>query len=63
MSARSAVSGAGDDGVVAEAERGEVRAQRAWDAALGRELPAGIRAVVLRQYARVKEAHTSVDRP
>jgi uncharacterized protein (TIGR02284 family) len=39
MSVRSSVGGGSDDSVVAEAERGEDAAKRAYQAALDRELP------------------------
>ena len=60
MSVRSAVGGGNDDSVVAEAERGEDSARRAWEAALDRDLPPAIRAMVERQYGRIKEAHDRV---
>jgi len=52
MSVRSAVSAGNDDSVVAEAERGEDSARRAYEAALGRDLPPAIRKMVERQYGR-----------
>ncbi len=60
MSVRSAVDGASDDSVIAEAERGEDSAKRAYEAALGRELPPVLRAVVGRHAARIKDAHSRV---
>jgi len=60
MSVRSAVGGGSDDSVVAEAERGEDAAKRAYKAALDRELPPPIRAIVERQYARIREAQDRV---
>ena len=60
MSVRSAVGGGNDDSVVAEVERGEDSARRAWEAALDRDLPPAIRAMVERQYGRIKEAHDRV---
>jgi len=60
MSVRSAVGGGSDDSVVAEAERGEDAAKRAYQAALDRELPPPIRAIVERQYARIREAQDRV---
>ena len=57
MNIRAAVSGRDERAVIAEAERGEDAAVRAYEAALGRsELPADIRALIARQAARVKEA-------
>src|SRR5439155_26406482 len=60
MSVRSAVGGGSDDSVVAEAERGEDAAKRAYQAALDRELPPPIRAIEERQSARIREAQDRV---
>ena len=60
MSVRSAVGGGSDDSVVAEAKRGEDAAKRAYQAALDRELPPPIRAIVERQSARIREAQDRV---
>jgi uncharacterized protein (TIGR02284 family) len=60
MNIRSAVTGTSGEAIVAEAERGEDSAKRAYEEALTRDIPAGIRAVVERQNARIKEAHDRV---
>ena len=60
MSVRSAVGGGSDDSVVAEAKRGEDAAKRAYQAALDREPPPPIRAIVERQSARIREAQDRV---
>jgi uncharacterized protein (TIGR02284 family) len=58
MNIRAAVSGPDERAVIAEAERGEDAAVRAYEVALRRSaLPADVRAVIARQAARVKEAH------
>jgi len=60
MSVRSAVGGGSDDGVVAEAERGEDSARSSYETALRQELPPAIRTIVERQYGRIREAHDRV---
>jgi len=60
MNVRSAVAGTTDEAVISEAERGEDSAKRAYEEALRRDVPAGIRAIAERQYARIKEAHDRV---
>jgi uncharacterized protein (TIGR02284 family) len=58
MNIRAAVSGPDERAVIAEAERGEDAAVRAYEVALRRSaLPADVRAVIARQAAHVKEAH------
>jgi uncharacterized protein (TIGR02284 family) len=57
LNIRAAVSGPDERAVIAEAERGEDAALRAYEAALRRSaLPADLRAVIVRQAGRVKEA-------
>ena len=58
MSVRAAVSGDGDDAVLAEAERGEDSAT--YEEALRRERPERLRAVLERHAARMKPAHDRV---
>ena len=58
MSVRAAVSGDGDDAVLAEAERGEDSAT--YEEALRRELLERLRAVLERHAARMKPAHDRV---
>lgn len=56
MNIRSVVSGGSQDTIVAEAERGEDAAMRAYESALAHVLAASVRPLVERQYARVREA-------
>ena len=57
MGLRAALEGADDRAVVGECERGEAVALEAYRAALNRDMPANVRAMVERQFAEVKEAH------
>lgn len=59
MNLKAAVAG-GDDSIVAEAERGEDIAKKAYDDALGAGLPPMTLAVVRRQAARVHDVHDQV---
>lgn len=60
MNLRQALSGRSDAAVVAEAERGEDHAVRAYEKALEADLPEDLRLVVERQYMEVREAHDHV---
>jgi uncharacterized protein (TIGR02284 family) len=60
MDIRSAITGADDDAIIAECERGEDAAVSNYRAALSADLPANIRAIVERQFADVKEAHDRI---
>jgi uncharacterized protein (TIGR02284 family) len=57
MGLRAALEGGDDRAVASECERGEEAAMGAYRAALNRDLPASVRAMVERQFAEVKEAH------
>ena len=58
---KSAVTGKNDASIIAEAERGEDIAKKAFeDAGQGRSLPASASAVVRQQAVRVREAHDRV---
>ncbi len=57
MGLRAALEGGDDRAVVSECERGEEMALDTYRAALGTDMPAGVRAMVERQFAEVKEAH------
>lgn len=59
MSLKSAV-GMGDRAIVDEAERGEDSAKQTYEEALRESLPADIRSIVERQYARITAAHERV---
>lgn len=57
---KSAVTGGDDASIITECERGEDAAVKTYSDALGRDLPAGVRPVVERQFAAVKEAHDRI---
>jgi len=58
---KSAVTGADENAVIAECERGEDSAVSNYQDALGdQSLPADIRSIVERQYTQVKEAHDRI---
>jgi uncharacterized protein (TIGR02284 family) len=57
---KSAVTGADENAIVSECERGEDSAVSNYRGALDADMPANIRAVVERQYAQVKEAHDRI---
>jgi len=59
MNLKAAVAG-GDDSIIAEAERGEDVAKKAYDEALAEGLPPMTLAIVRRQTKRVHDAHDSV---
>lgn len=60
MDIRAAVSGREEGAIIAECERGEDVAVRAYSQALDSPLPADLRAMVERQFLKVKEAHDQV---
>jgi uncharacterized protein (TIGR02284 family) len=60
MGLMSAVTGRDDAAILAECERGEDSAVAAYRDALGRDLPANVRALVERQFSEVKQAHDRV---
>jgi uncharacterized protein (TIGR02284 family) len=53
---KAALTGEDERAVLGECERGEESALAAYRAALGVDLPAGVRVIVERQFAEVKEA-------
>lgn len=59
MGVKSAATG-DDSSIITECERGEDSAVKTYSAALGRDLPAGVRPVVERQFAAVREAHDRI---
>ena len=61
INVKSAVTGADENAVFAECERGEDVAVSNYKAALADEnLPSDVRAIVERQYAQVQEAHDRI---
>jgi len=57
---KSAVTGGDDASIITECERGEDSAVKTYSDALGKDLPAGVRPVVERQFAAVREAHDRI---
>jgi uncharacterized protein (TIGR02284 family) len=57
---KSTVTGMDEAAVLAECERGEDAAERAYEAALKKDLPADVRSMVERQYQGVKQNHDRV---
>jgi uncharacterized protein (TIGR02284 family) len=60
MNIKSAVTGADERMIIAEAERGEDVAKAAFDAALQEPLPADVKIIVQRHAAQVREVHDRV---
>jgi uncharacterized protein (TIGR02284 family) len=57
---KAAVTGKDEAAVLAECERGEDAAKRAYEDALKKDLPADLRSVVERQYRGVRENHDRI---
>jgi uncharacterized protein (TIGR02284 family) len=57
---KNLVTGGDDAAIIAEAERGEDSAKRAYEDALKEPLPAGARELIEQQAAIVREAHDQV---
>jgi uncharacterized protein (TIGR02284 family) len=57
---KSTITGMDEAAVLAECERGEDAAKRTYENALKKDLPAGIRSMVERQYQGVKQNHDRV---
>ena len=60
MDIKAAVTGHDDGAIIAECERGEDVAVKAYQQALAAELPADLKAVIERQAVKVQEAHDQV---
>jgi uncharacterized protein (TIGR02284 family) len=60
MGLKAALTGEDERAVVGECERGEDSALSAYRAALAVDMPAGVRSLVERQFAEVKEAHQHI---
>jgi uncharacterized protein (TIGR02284 family) len=60
MDIKSAITGGDDDAIISECERGEDSAVSNYRDALDKDLPAGVRQVIERQFASVKEAHDRI---
>ncbi len=57
MGLRAALEGGDERAIVSECERGEAAALETYRSALGTDMPAGVRTMVERQFAEIKEAH------
>ena len=57
---KAAVTGADDRSILEECERGEASSLANYRAALGKDMPAGVRATIERQFAEVKDAHDRI---
>jgi uncharacterized protein (TIGR02284 family) len=57
---KAAVTGADERSVLSECERGEAAALASYRAALGTDMPAGVRAAVERQFAEVNDAQDRI---
>lgn len=60
MNVKSAITGKDDHAILAEAERGEDMAVKAYKDALAKDLPSDLRTIVERQYQKVQEGHQKV---
>ncbi|HYE14156.1 MAG TPA: PA2169 family four-helix-bundle protein [Pyrinomonadaceae bacterium] len=57
MEVKAAATGRDDASILEECERGEGAALASYRSALGVDMPAGVRAIVERQFTEVKQAH------
>lgn len=57
---KSAVTGEDEGAVISECERGEDSAVESYEEALKKDLPSDLRAIVERQFSKVKEAHDRI---
>jgi len=60
MDIKSVVTGRDETAVIAECERGEDVAIKAYEQALAADLPQDLRALVERQFGKIKEAHDQI---
>jgi len=60
MEIKAAVTGSDEGAIISECERGEDLAIKAYEQALGSDLPADLKAIVERQFLKVREAHDQV---
>jgi uncharacterized protein (TIGR02284 family) len=60
MDLKAALSGRNEGAIIAECERGEDLAVKAYQTALTAPLPHDLRAIVERQYMKIQEAHDQV---
>ncbi len=57
---KSAVTGEDESAVISECERGEDSAVKSYEEALKKALPSDLRAILERQFSKVKEAHDRI---
>lgn len=57
---KSVVTGEDEGAVISECERGEDSAVKSYEEALKKDLPSDLRAIVERQFSKVKEAHDRI---
>ena len=60
MGLKSALTGEDDHAILAEAERGEDSAVKAYRDALSKDLPTDLRSIIERQFREVQETHNRV---
>jgi uncharacterized protein (TIGR02284 family) len=60
MEIKAAVTGRHEGTIISECERGEDLAVRAFERALGFSLPSDLKAIIERQFLKIKEAHDQV---
>jgi uncharacterized protein (TIGR02284 family) len=60
MDIKSAVTGGDEGSIITECGRGEEAAVKTYSDALGRDLPAGVRPVIERQFASIREARDHI---
>lgn len=60
VNVKSSLTGMDDHAVLAECERGEDAAKKAYETALAKDLPADVRSLVERQFQGVKQNHDRV---
>ncbi|CAN5854080.1 PA2169 family four-helix-bundle protein [soil metagenome] len=60
LNVREAISGKGDEAVIAEAERGEDSAVSNYQDVMNDDLPSNVKTMLSQQYAEVKAAHDRI---
>jgi uncharacterized protein (TIGR02284 family) len=60
MEIKAAVSGRAEGAIISECERGEDLAIKAYEDAVGSALPADLKAMVERQFLKIREAHEQI---
>jgi uncharacterized protein (TIGR02284 family) len=60
MDVKSVVTGRDEAAIIAECERGEEAATKSYEQALAEDLPQDLRAILERQFSKVKDAHDQI---